>query len=170
VRNVTDEKLVVNSDDKKWTEVTKKIINAIMDYASKTNKFSTVRIGGHAEVDELPGFYIVFPGLDDQNRIAFQRVGDVYEFNCLYTVKGENYLEALSELLECHGEVLAKLDEDHDMAGIPQGVPEVGVPQVYDIRVSGLVVEAQTGQVPLSHEYIYGATVIAVTTKMNLRG
>lgn len=165
-----DFKLIVNDDDSKWTEVTKKVINAIIDYASKTGKFSTVRIGGHAEVDDLPGFYITFPGLDEQGRIAFQRVQDVYTFECTYAVKGEDYQEALQELIELHGAMLAKLDEDHDMAGVPKGVPEEGVPQVFDLDCIGLAMEAGAGQTPISFEYIYGVTVIAVKAKINLRG
>jgi len=164
------EKLTVKGDDKKWTEVAKKVINAIMDYASKTGKFRTVRIGGHEVVDALPGFYIVFPNLDEQGRIAFHRTGHLFTFNCMYVMKGENFKEALEELLEAHGAMLAKLDEDHDMAGVPKGVPEVGVPVVFDVDAVGLVLEVRAGQVAQSFEYLYGATEIRVKGKMNLRG
>jgi hypothetical protein len=168
--SVFDFKLTNRPTDKKWTEVAKKSINAIIDYASKTNKFSTVRIGEWAEVDELPGFYITFPGLDSQGRIAFVRTGHVYTFDCKYAVKGSDYQEALQELLEVHGEMLAKLDEDHDMAGVPNGVPEVGVAEVHDVDIIGFATGSDAGRTAQSHEYLYGATVIKVKAKMNLRG
>ncbi|KKM93896.1 hypothetical protein LCGC14_1203840, partial [marine sediment metagenome] len=84
-----DWKLIIRDGDAKWTEVAKKVINAIVDYASKTNEFRTVRIGGHEEVDTLPGFYIMFPGLDDQDRIAYERNENVFTFECLYACTGK---------------------------------------------------------------------------------
>lgn len=166
-----DYKLVVNDTDCKWTEVTKKIINGILDYASKTNEFRTVRIGENTEIDNLPGFYIIFPGLDKQGQIAYNRVENLYNFDCLYTIKGSGAQDALQMLLELHGEVLKKIEQDHDMSG--GGSPtviEVGVPEVHNVEALGFITGSDAKQAPTSHEYIYGATTIQVKTKINLRG
>ena len=166
-----DYKLVVNDTDTKWTEVTKKIINGIMDYASKTEKFRTVRIGENTEIDNLPGFYIIFPGLDRQGQISYNRTTNLYSLDCLYTVKGANAQDALQILIELHGELLKKIEQDHDMSG--GGTPTVideGVPQVHNVQAMGFVTGSDAKQAPASHEYLYGATTIQVETKINLRG
>jgi hypothetical protein len=167
-----DTKLTVRSSDTKWTEVAKKVINAIMDYASKTNKFRTVRIGEHSEVDTLPGFYIIFPGLDTENRIAYERKKALFAFQGLLAVKGENYQEVLQELLECYGALVEKFDEDHDMAGknAPNGVPEVGVPEVRNIEIVGLSTGSGARPPAQSFEYLYGATNINVEAIFKPRG
>lgn len=165
-----DQKLTVKDSDTKWAEVAKKVINAIMDYASKTNKFRTVRIGEHTEIDELPGFYIIFPGLDTEKQIAYERKEATFAFKGLLTVKGENYREVLQELLECYGSLVEKIGEDHDMAGIPTGVPEVGVPEVRDVKIIGLSTGSGARAPAQSFEYLYGATNIIVEAIFKPRG
>lgn len=162
-----DWKLVVRDGDAKWTEVTKKVINAIVDYASKSNKFRTVRIGSHEEIDALPGFYILFPGLDDQDRIAYERNENTFMFECLYACTGKDYRDALQQLLEAHGEFLKKAEEDPDMLGGAGGVPEIGVAQVRNMEVLGLSLAVRTGQ---SKEYLYGRTTVQVFAIIKPRG
>lgn len=164
------QKLTVRDNDSKWTENAKKIINAIMDYASKTNKFRTVRIGEHAEVDNCPGFYITFPDLDSQDRLAYSRSDNTFSLVCLITIKSNNYKDALEELLECYGEFAKKLDQDHSMEGKPTGVPEVGVPNVYSVEPTGLGTGSGVRAPAQSFEYLYGLSVVTVKLKQNLRG
>jgi len=167
---VIDTKLTVRESDSKWTEVSKKVINAIMDYASKTKKFRTVRIGEHAEVDTLPGFYLIFPSLDTEDQIAYSRKKATFTFQGLLAHKGENYREVLQDLLECYGALVEKFDEDHDMQGIPNGVPETGVPEVRDVKISGLNTGSGARAPAQSFEYLYGATIITVEAIFKPRG
>lgn len=164
--SAVDYKLRVKESDSNWTVVAKRIINSLIDYAKSVNKFRTIRIGEWAERDSLPGFFIIFPALDAQDQAQFTRTEHAFNFECAYTCKGKDYRNALEELLELHGALIKAIALDRTT----QTTPTIGVPEVNDIAVAGLVTGTATGTTQQSFEYLYGRTIITVSAIINLRG
>lgn len=162
-----DFKLRIKAEtDSNWTIVAKRVINAIIDYAKSTKKFSTIRVGEWAERDDMPGFYIIFPELDVQDQVAFTRTEHTFTFECAYTCRGKDYRNALEELLEIHGAFIKQIALDRTMAS----TPVVNVPEVNNIDIAGLVTGTATGTTHQSLEYFYGRTIVTVFAIINIRG